>query len=146
MIGYEELAANFDRLPDWRERYKYLVELGERLPPLAETDRVEANKVKGCMSQVWMVVDTSQFDALRLSADSDAAIVRGLIAVLLSLYQGATPAEAIQVDVDSAFQRLGLDQHLSPNRRNGFYSMVLKVKELAVGLSLAELRAGNSNA
>jgi cysteine desulfuration protein SufE len=140
MRSMEDLVDRFERLPDWRERYKYLISLGEKLPPFDESDRTAENKVTGCMSQVWMVLHPDHEDTLDLRADSDAAIVRGLIAVLLRLYHGTTPEEAVQIDVDGAFARLGLDKHLSPNRRNGFYSMVLRVKELAVGLRVAAMR------
>lgn len=128
----EELVDNFAFLDDWEERYSYLIDLGRKLPPLADRERSPANKVEGCMSQVWMVggVDPSAgtFD---FRADSDSHIVRGLIAVLRAAYAGKAPADVAAVDVSDIFDRLGLAEHLSPNRRNGFYAMVQRIQDLA---------------
>ena len=129
----EELAETFEMLGDWEERYRYLIELGRKLPPLPEAEHNEANKVRGCMSQVWMTARTEPGPPLRLhfTGDSDAHIVKGLIAVLFMLYSGRTPREILDLDVTEAFARLGLDNHLSMNRRNGFYSMVERIKLMA---------------
>ncbi|HZR34205.1 MAG TPA: SufE family protein [Nevskia sp.] len=129
----EELAETFEMLGDWEERYRYLIELGRKLPPLPEADRSEANKVRGCMSQVWLTAQTEPGPPLRLrfQGDSDAHIVKGLIAVLLLLYSDRTPRQILDTDVTEAFARLGLDSHLSMNRRNGFYSMVERIKLMA---------------
>lgn len=129
----EELAETFEMLGDWEERYRYLIELGRKLPELPEADHSEANKVRGCMSQVWM---TAQADPgppvkLRFLGDSDAHIVKGLIAVLFMLYSGRTPRQILDTDIGEAFGRLGLESHISMNRRNGFYSMVERIKQLA---------------
>lgn len=129
----EELADTFEMLGDWEERYRYLIELGRKLPPLPEADHNEANKVRGCMSQVWLTAQTEPGPPLKLrfQGDSDAHIVKGLIAVLLMLYSDHTPREILDTDLGEAFARLGLDGHLSMNRRNGFYSMVERIKAIA---------------
>ena len=129
----EELAETFEMLGDWEERYRYLIELGRKLPPLPEAEHNEANKVRGCMSQVWMSARTEPGPPLKLhfTGDSDAHIVKGLIAVLFMLYSDRTPREILDTDVGEAFAKLGLDNHLSMNRRNGFYSMVERIKLMA---------------
>lgn len=124
----DELVENFALFDDWEDRYGYLVDLGAKLPPLPEHEKTEANKVRGCTSQVWFVRRPSE-GALAWHGDSDASIVKGLIAVLQVLYGGKTPEEAREIDVDAVFQRLGLERHLSMNRRNGFFSMVSKLRE-----------------
>lgn len=129
----EELAETFEMLGDWEERYRYLIELGRKLPPLPEAEHNEANKVRGCMSQVWMSARTEPGPPLKLhfSGDSDAHIVKGLIAVVFMLYSDRTPREILDTDIGGAFARLGLDSNLSMNRRNGFYSMVERIKAMA---------------
>ena len=129
----EELADTFEMLGDWEERYRYLIELGRKLPPLPEAEHNEANKVRGCMSQVWMSARTEPGPPLKLhfSGDSDAHIVKGLIAVVFMLYSDRTPREILDTDIGGAFARLGLDSNLSMNRRNGFYSMVERIKSMA---------------
>jgi len=129
----EELAETFEILGDWEERYRYLIELGRKLPPLSDAEHSEANKVRGCMSQVWMTARTEAGppQKLHFSGDSDAHIVKGLIAVLFMLYSDRTPREILDTDVGGAFATLGLDSHLSMNRRNGFYSMVERIKLMA---------------
>lgn len=129
----EELADTFEMLGDWEERYRYLIELGRKLPPLPEAEHNEANKVRGCMSQVWMTARTEPGPPLKLhfSGDSDAHIVKGLIAVVFMLYSDRTPREILDTDIGGAFARLGLDSNLSMNRRNGFYSMVERIKSMA---------------
>ena len=132
-MNVDELVESFGQLGPWEERYRYLIELGRKLPPLPDADRVEANKVRGCMSQVWL---TSQLQPgpparLELRGDSDAHIVKGLIALLFKLYAGRTPREMLALDVKSVFERLGLESHITLNRRNGFYSMVERIRALA---------------
>ncbi|MEZ0226258.1 MAG: SufE family protein [Alphaproteobacteria bacterium] len=127
-MSIDDLADNFNALDDWEDRYKYLIDLGNTLPPMDESLKTDAIKVRGCMSQVWMLLSWDGEGKLKLLADSDAQIVRGLIAVLSAIFSGKTPAEAAGTDVEKAFQQLGLDQHLSPNRRNGFFSMVEAVR------------------
>jgi cysteine desulfuration protein SufE len=129
----EELADTFEMLGEWEERYRYLIELGRKLPPLPEAEHSEANKVRGCMSQVWMNARTDPGPPLQLhfEGDSDAHIVKGLIAVLFMLCSDRTPQQILDTDIGAAFARLGLDSHLSMNRRNGFYSMVERIRQLA---------------
>lgn len=131
MNGLEQLIDDFSLLTDWEDRYRHLIELGRSLPQLTGAEHSEANKVKGCMSQVWLVADKGADGRYTIRADSDAHIVKGLIAILLLAYSGRTAAEIGAVDIDGTFRQLGLDQHLSPNRRNGFFSMVARVKALA---------------
>lgn len=131
----EELVESFELLDDWQDRYGYLIELGRDLPAFPEEARVDANKVKGCMSQVWLVPERRADEPGRLyfQADSDAHIARGLVAVLLMIFNGKTPAEVLETDPREVFSRLGLDKHLSTGRSNGLLSMVGKIKEIARG-------------
>jgi cysteine desulfuration protein SufE len=127
-MNIEELVDNFGFLEDWEDRYAYLIDLGTQLPAMDEGLKTEQSKVRGCMSQVWMILGWDKAERLTFTADSDAQIVRGLIAILRTIYAGRTAAEISEIDVEKTFTRLGLDQHLSPNRRNGFFSMVERVK------------------
>ncbi len=127
----DEIVENFSLFDDWEERYRYLIDLGRALPQMDDARKSDDAIVKGCTSRVWLYVTENQ-GRLQLDADSDAHIVRGLIALLLVAYNDKTPAEIGAVDIDAFFQSLGLDQHLSPNRRNGFYAMVERVKALAL--------------
>jgi cysteine desulfuration protein SufE len=127
-MSIDDLTENFTALDDWEDRYKYLIDLGNTLPPMDESLKTDAVKVRGCMSQVWMILGWDKDGRLTLLADSDAQIVRGLIAVLFAVFSGKTAEEAARTDVEKDFQRLGLDQHISPNRRNGFFSMVEAVR------------------
>ncbi len=125
-----EIQETFELLGDWEERYAYLIDLGRNLPTMPQELKTEETKVKGCTSQVWMVpkVEAGRYSFL---ADSDALIVKGLIGVLLAAYNDKTPEEIGAVDIESAFQEMGLEQHLSPNRRNGFYAMVERIRGFA---------------
>lgn len=127
----QDLAENFALFDDWEERYKYLIDLGRGLPPMDEALKTEATIVKGCTSRVWMMCDTDDAGQYHFIADSDAHIVRGLIAIVLSAYEGKTAAEIKEIDIEAAFTNIGLDQHLSPNRRNGFFAMVERVRALS---------------
>jgi cysteine desulfuration protein SufE len=127
-MNISELVDNFAALEDWEDRYKYLIDLGNKLPPMPDALKTDTAKVRGCMSQVWMVAGWDKDGRLTLLADSDAQIVKGLIAVLIALFAGRTAAEIAGLDVEGEFRALGLDQHLSPNRRNGFFSMVEAVR------------------
>jgi cysteine desulfuration protein SufE len=134
-MGFAELAENFALFDDWEDRYRYLIDLGRKLPDFPDALKTDAHKVRGCMSQVWMVPGHPAGDPARFAfaADSDAHIVKGLIAVLGTLFSGKTPAEIGATDTEAAFRALGLDQHLSPSRRNGLVSMVEKIKSYARG-------------
>lgn len=132
-MDIDELADTFEMLGDWEERYRYLIELGRKLPPMPEEEHDEAHRVRGCMSQVWLA-HTLTGDApprLEFRGDSDAHIVRGLIALLLGLTSGRTAQEILDLNLADAFARLGLEQHISMNRRNGFYSMVERIRQMA---------------
>lgn len=127
-MNIEEIVDNFALLEDWEDRYRYLIDLGSRLPPMAEALKTEETRVRGCMSQVWMVMKWDENKRFFLLADSDAQIVKGLIAVLYVAFQGKTAPEAAATDINAIFGKLGLDEHLSPNRRNGFYAMVERIR------------------
>jgi cysteine desulfuration protein SufE len=124
----DELAAEFDLLGDWEERYRYVIDLGRTLAPLSEAERCEANKVRGCASQVWLVNDGGPPGVLNLRGDSDAHIVRGLIAILLRLYSGRRAEEILAFDARAGFDRLGLKNALSAQRSNGLFSMVERIR------------------
>ena len=132
-MDIEEIADTFELLGEWEERYRYLIELGRDLPPMPEAEHDEAHKVRGCMSQVWLAHSTTDDAPPRLEfrGDSDAHIVKGLIALLFKLTSGKTAQEILDLDLADAFARLGLEQHISMNRRNGFYSMVERIKQMA---------------
>lgn len=129
-MDIEELADTFELLGDWEERYRYLIELGRKLPPLPETEHNEANKVRGCMSQVWLLGRIAE-GRLQLLGDSDSHLIKGLIALLFKLTDMRTPREVLDTDLAAAFTRLGLENHITMNRRNGFYSMVERIRALA---------------
>jgi cysteine desulfuration protein SufE len=130
-----DLADEFELLGDWEERYRYVIELGRDLAPMTDAERSEANKVRGCASQVWLVTEPQADGAVNLRGDSDAHIVRGLIAVLLLLLSGRSPTEILAFDAQAAFGRLGLASHLSAQRSNGLASMVERIRRDAAALS-----------
>ncbi|MAZ75994.1 MAG: hypothetical protein CMH31_01680 [Micavibrio sp.] len=130
-LELQDLQENFTLFDDWEDRYRYLIDLGKELPPMDEALKTEETLVKGCMSRVWMIAETSENGSIHFTADSDAHIVRGLIALVLVAYQGKTPEEIGIIDIEETFKKIGLDQHLSPNRRNGFFAMVERVKALS---------------
>ncbi|MEM7618241.1 MAG: SufE family protein [Pseudomonadota bacterium] len=127
----EELKDNFALFDDWEDRYQYLLDLAKTLPEMAEGLKIPENEVKGCQSRVWLVVERDEERRYRFIADSDGLITRGTIAILLIAYQGKTAEEIAKVDIEQAFTDLGLDKHLSPNRRNGFFAMVERIKALS---------------
>ena len=124
----EALSAEFDLLDDWEERYRHVIDLGRALESLSEAERNDANKVRGCASQVWLVREADVGNRLRFRGDSDAHIVRGLIAILLRLYSGREPDEVLDFDARAGFERLGLAGALSAQRTNGLYSMVERIR------------------
>lgn len=130
-----ELADEFDLLGDWEERYRYVIDLGRELAPLTDAERSEANKVRGCASQVWLVTEPQADGTVRFRGDSDAHIVSGLIAILLRLTSGRSPAEILAFDTTAAFNRLGLSGHLSAQRSNGLASMVARIRRDAEALT-----------
>ena len=124
----QELASEFDVLDDWEERYRHVIDLGRALEPLEEAERSDANKVLGCASQVWLVREAAPRGRLVFRGDSDAHIVRGLIAILLRLYSGRTAAEILDFDAAAGFERLGLAGALSAQRSNGLRAMVERIR------------------
>ncbi|KFI31736.1 cysteine desufuration protein SufE [Haematobacter massiliensis] len=132
--AFEDIADTFDFLDDWEDRYRHVIELGKAMPPLDDAFRVPATKVDGCASQVWIrpVMDGEGEGAVfSFEGDSDAMIVRGLIAILHALYSGLTVAEVRQVDAPGELKRLGLDEHLSSQRSNGLRAMVRRIRDVA---------------
>lgn len=128
--AFEDIAETFDFLDDWEERYRHVIELGKAMPPLDPAFQVPATKVDGCASQVWILprIEDGRFD---FQGDSDALIVRGLIAVLHALYSGVQTGEVAAIDAQAALARLGLDEHLSAQRSNGVRAMVQRIRQLA---------------
>ena len=130
-MDIHEIVENFDLLDQWDDRYRYIIELGRGLPELPDDARTEANKVRGCASQVWLASEVTGGGServLHLQGDSDAHIVRGLVAILFALYQDKTPQQALAVDAQAEFAGLGLKEHLTPQRSNGFASMVERIR------------------
>jgi len=132
MPEIEEIVDNFSVLDDWDDRYRYLIELGRELPPLTPAAHNDANKVQGCASQVWLDTDVRPDGAggpiLTFSGDSDAHIVRGLIAVLFAIFSGRHAKDILATDAIALFERMGLREHLTPQRSNGFRSMVERIR------------------
>ena len=129
-----ELAAEFEVLGDWEERYRYVIDLGKELAPLTDAERSDANKVRGCASQVWLVTEPQADGTVAFRGDSDAHIVRGLIAILLRLFSGRKPAEILAFDAEAAFATLGLKGALSQQRSNGLASMAARIRRDAEAL------------
>jgi len=128
----DDIIENFSLLEDWDDRYRYVIELGRGLPPLAEREHSDANKVRGCASQVWLATSVAPNGArgpvLTFLGDSDAHIVRGLIAILFVAYSGKPAEDILSIDAIALFERLGLREHLTPQRSNGFRSMVERIR------------------
>ena len=133
----DDLAAEFDLIGDWEERYRYVIDLGRELEPLSDAERSDSNKVRGCASQVWLTTEAGPNGALRFRGDSDAHIVRGLVAIVVRLYSGRTPDEIASFDAKAAFDRLGLAGALSTQRSNGLFSMVERIKRDAAAVKSA---------
>ena len=133
-LDYEEISSNLEFLDDWEDRYRYLIELGEKLPPMDESDKIDDNKVNGCVSQVWLSTrprTENGVNHIHMSADSDAMIVKGLVAVLMAYYSGK-PAEWIaKNNVGTLFDELGLREHLTSQRANGLNAMIKKIRSRA---------------
>ncbi len=130
----DQLIDDFAFLEDWEDRYRHVIEMGKALAPLAPAERNDATKVAGCASQVWLVSEASPAkpDALAFRGESDAHIVQGLIAILVTLYTEKTPGEILAIDAKSIFERLGLHDALSPQRSNGLYAMVERIRADAI--------------
>lgn len=129
----QDLLDSFEFVDDWEERYRYLIDLGRGLPPMEEADKIEENRVQGCTSRVWLRCNSTDSSppVLNFQADSDAHIVRGLVALMLLIYSGKTPQAILEFDIQALLDRLQLSQHLSPNRANGLHSMVALIRKTA---------------
>jgi cysteine desulfuration protein SufE len=140
-VSLERIERGFQLTPSWEDRYRYLIQLGRKLPPFPETLKDEAHRVQGCTSNVWLASELSEESPTRLQllAESDAHIVKGLAALLLVIYGGKTPEEILAVDARAILDRLDLQAHLSPNRSNGLFAMVERIR----GHAAAALAAGS---
>ena len=132
-MDIERILEDFDVLDSWDDRYRYVIELGRALPPYPGPARTDANKVQGCASQVWLISKTRPAlngggPRLDFQGDSDAHIVKGLIAILFALYSGQPASKILETDALAVFERLGLREHLTPQRSNGFRSMVERIR------------------
>jgi cysteine desulfuration protein SufE len=132
--AFTEIAENLSFLDDWEDRYKYIIELGQKLPPLAENEKNGATRVNGCVSQVWLVTERAD-NTLRYRGESDAMIVRGLAAILIALYSGRPPRDIAETDAIALFDQLGLREHLSTQRSNGLVAMVNRIRAEARALA-----------
>jgi cysteine desulfuration protein SufE len=132
MTSIDEIVENFELLDEWDDRYRYVIELGRMLPPLADAAHTEANKVRGCASQVWLVShvnpDGAAGPTLSFEGDSDAHIVRGLIAILFALYSGKPAKAILDTDPEALFEKLGLRENLTPQRSNGLRAMIERIR------------------
>ena len=126
----EELIENFAFLDSWEDKYRYIIDLGEKMPSLSADKKTDEWLVKGCQSQVWLIPCKSN-DIISFQGDSDAMIVKGLIAIVLLIYNNKSPSEIKAVAVDDIFAKLSLKEHLSPSRRNGLEAMIAKIRHYA---------------
>lgn len=135
----DRIFEDFEFIDDWEERYRYVIDLGRDLPPFPESARTPANKVQGCVSQVWL--ETSSSDGgdpvMQFIGDSDAHIVRGLVAIMLALFSGRRASEIASLDAEAVLKRLGLDEHLTPQRANGLRAMVARIRRDALAAQSA---------
>lgn len=137
----QKLIDDFSLLDDWEERYGYLIDMGRKVPPMDEAARTEENRIQGCQSRVWVVArlhPTEAGNIVEFDADSDSAIVKGLIAVMQRVYSGQPAEKIISYDVEGLLRELALEEHLSPSRRNGLHSMVQRIRALAASLTAAK--------
>lgn len=142
----ETLIEHFEMLGEWEERYAYLIDLGKKLPGLPAECKSEANRVHGCQAMVWLTLerDPADHSRFRINADSDAFIVRGLISVLLLMFDRRTADEIAAVDARQTLSRLGLDRHLSPTRKNGLFAMVERIRSLSAAASSPQASTSSS--
>ena len=125
--SHEEILEDLEFLDDWENRYEYIIDLGKALPALSPEQRLDIYKVKGCQSDVWLISKNSD-GKLEFSVDSDAMIVKGLLGLVMSVYNQRTPSEILAFDIDQYFQTLDLEQHISPTRGNGLRAIVAKIR------------------
>lgn len=130
MASIEQIREDFSFLDDWEDRYRYVIELGDALPPFPEDARDDTHRIQGCVSRVWLIADAGEGGdpVLTLQGDSDAHIVRGLVAIMLALYSGRPASEIVAIDAEATMTELGLNEHLTPQRANGLRSMVKRIK------------------
>ena len=140
MMTVEALIENFELLDEWEDRYAYLMDLGKQMPSMETVDKTEANRVKGCQATVWLkeTIEPCEPPRIHFVADSNSQIVKGLVSILRTMFSGRTSPEILGIDEQHAFQRLGLDRHLSPTRSTGLNAMVKRIKSLAQGSGLGE--------
>ena len=127
----DDIVETFELLDDWEDRYRYLIELGRTMPPLPESARTERNKVQGCASQVWLLTElepSPKGPVLHLQGDSDAHIVRGLVALMTAFYEGREAGNVLEANAPALLRRLGLAEHLTPQRSNGLRAMVDRIR------------------
>ncbi|MGE0053127.1 MAG: SufE family protein [Hyphomicrobium sp.] len=141
-MAIADILSDFELLEDWEDRYRYVIELGRELPPLPDELRTDANKVRGCASQVWLATKRipaggSGSDKLEMQGASDAMIVQGLIAILFSIYEGKTASEILATDTQAIFAKLGLKEHLTQQRSNGLASMIQRIRADASEIAAA---------
>lgn len=137
-MAIQDLIEDFAYLDDWEDRYKYVIELGKGLAPLSDDEYRDEVKVQGCVSQVWLISEPGTATgkpALTFRGDSDALIVKGLVAILLEIYSGKSVEEILSIDAKPIFEQLGLNEHLSPQRSNGLHAMVNRVRADAAALA-----------
>lgn len=130
----ERLYKNFEVLENWEDRYRFIIEMGRKIPQLSKEQMVEENRVYGCTSTVYMIVEKKN-GTIDFTANSDAAIVNGLIAIMMIAYSGKSAEEINSIDIKAIFDKLGLERHLTPSRRNGFFAMVDRLKKEAAKLA-----------
>lgn len=138
--AFQDIAENLSFLDDWEDRLNYLIELGQALPPMAEADKTDANKVKGCVSNVWLVSNADAADGaaiMTFRGQSDAIITKGLVAVLIALYSGRPAADIVKTDAIEWFGKVGLSEHLGMQRSNGLVAMVNRIRTEAKALTLS---------
>ena len=123
-MTFDEIKESLEFLDDWEDRYKFVIDLGNELAPLSDDERVRENRVEGCVSQVWIVFDESENDKLTLRGDSDALIVKGLVAIVVALYSGKTAQEMTDTPALEIFEQIGMSEHLTSQRANGLKSMI----------------------
>jgi cysteine desulfuration protein SufE len=135
-VDSREIIESFDYFDDWEDKYRFIIDLGKSLPHLAESEKADEFLVRGCQSQVWLQAGfDSASNKVSLKIDSDAHIVRGLIAIVLSVYDNRTPAEILEFDIEALFEELALLKHLSPTRGNGLRAMISRIRDLATSQS-----------
>jgi len=131
----DKLLRNFGRCANWEEKYLYIIELGQRLPPLSPDAHIPENSIQGCQSQVWIIMHQNDAGVIELAGDSDAAIVKGLIAVVFILYQQMSPQDIVAFDVRPWFEKMALTQHLTPSRSQGLEAMIRAIRTKAANIS-----------